>query len=159
MPKSVIKAEHVNPFIASTEETFVKMVGIEAKHGKLALRKDSRLDYDISGIIGLSGGAKGMISLSFPKAVALAITNLFMQAENKEIDKDTVDALGELANIVAGNAKKGLSDFNINISLPNVIVGANHQVLEPKDVVSFVVPFQTSVGEFHLIVSLKSSDG
>lgn len=69
-----------------------------------------------------------------------------------------MDAIGELANIVAGYAKKGLSDFNISISLPSVIMGGGNQEMEPKDVFSFVVPFTTSLGDFHLAVSLKSLD-
>jgi len=57
---------------------------------------------------------------------------------------------------VAGYAKKGLVEFNITISLPSVITGSNHQIVEPKDVFSFIVPFETQLGNFHLAVSLKS---
>ncbi len=151
-----VKVEHVNPFIQSTMETFTKMVGISAKPGKIQLKQSSALSYDISGIIGLSGGAKGMIALSFPKATAIKVTNKFVGVDNTEMNDDTVDAMGELANIVAGNAKKGLSEFNINISLPSVVMGEQHQVKEPKDVFSFIVPFTTELGNFDLAVSLKS---
>ncbi len=150
-----IKVEHVNPFISSTMETFTKMVGIEAKPGKLMLKKDSKLNYDISGIIGLSGLVKGSVSMSFPEATAIAICNKFMSADYKDLHADILDAVGELVNIVAGNAKKGLTEFNINISLPSVIVGPNHNIIEPKDAVSFVIPFTTTLGGFHVAVSLK----
>jgi chemotaxis protein CheX len=153
----VIKVEHINPFVTSTMETFVKMVGIEAKPGKIALKKNTSLIYDVSGIIGLSGGAKGVVSLSFPKASALKITNKFMGANHSDFNPETNDAIGELANIVAGNAKKGLTEFNIQISLPSVIMGENHQIMEAKDVLSFVVPFTTECGDFHMGVSLKSA--
>lgn len=153
-----VKVEHVNPFILSTMETFTKMVGVEAKAGKLMLKNDKiKLSYDISGIIGLSGGAKGMVSMSFPKASALKVTNKFMGSDYNEINKDVIDGIGELANIVAGNAKKGLTEFNISISLPNVIMGENHQIMDPKDVISFIIPFHTTLGDFHLTVALKST--
>lgn len=156
MSQPMIKVEHVNPFIKSTIETFQKMVGLEPKPGKLILKKDSGLGYDISGIIGISGKAKGMISLSFPKATAIRVTNKFVGMENEDVTEDTVDAIGELANIVAGNAKKELTNLAIQISLPSVVMGDNHQVKEPKDVFSFVVPFTTELGNFDLAVSLKS---
>ena len=108
-----IRAEHVNPFILSNLETFAKMVGVEARPGKPILKQDARLDYDISGIIGLSGKVIGSVSLSFPQATALAVCNKFMSANLKEMNGEILDAVGELINIVAGNAKKGLSEFNI----------------------------------------------
>jgi chemotaxis protein CheX len=157
MGNVAVKVEHVNPFVTSTMETFAKMVGTEAKPGKVALKKTATLNYDVSGIIGLSGGAKGVVSLCFPKASALSITNKFMGANHTDFNPETNDAIGELANIVAGNAKKGLTEFNIQISLPSVIIGENHQIMEPKDVLSLIVPFTTEFGDFHMCVSLKSN--
>jgi len=156
MNKPAIRVEHVNPFINSTKETFLKMVGIPATPGKLTLKNESGIGYDISGIIGISGMAKGMISLSFPKTTALAVTNKFVGTAHQAIHDDTIDAIGELANIVAGYAKKELGALNINISLPSVVMGENHKVKEPKDVFAFVVPFSTDLGGFDLAVSLKS---
>ncbi len=156
MNKPAIRVEHVNPFINSTMETFRKMVGMEAKPGKLVLKNESGIGYDISGIIGISGSAKGMISLSFPKSTALSVTNKFVGTTHADIHDDTIDAIGELANIVAGYAKKELVSLNITISLPSVVMGENHKVREPKDVFAFVVPFTTDLGGFDLAVSLKS---
>ncbi len=150
-----IRAEHVNPFILSNMETFTKMVGIEAKPGRPILKQEARLDYDISGIIGLSGKVIGTVALSFPQATALAVCNKFMSADLKEMNAEILDAVGELINIVAGNAKKGLSEFNIEISLPSVIVGKNHRIVEPKGSVGFVIPFSSALGNFHMAVSLK----
>lgn len=150
-----IRAEHVNPFILSNMETFTKMVGIEAKPGRPILKQEARLDYDISGIIGLSGKVIGSVALSFPQATALAVCNKFMSADLKEMNAEILDAVGELINIVAGNAKKGLSEFNIEISLPSVIVGKNHRIVEPKGSVGFVIPFTSALGNFHMAVSLK----
>jgi len=154
MPIS-IRAEHVNPFILSNLETFSKMVGVEAKPGKPILKQDARLDYDISGIIGLSGKVIGTVALSFPESTALAVCNKFMSANLKEMNAEILDAVGELINIVAGNAKKGLTEFNIEISLPSVIVGKNHRIVEPKGSVGFVIPFASPLGNFHMAVSLK----
>jgi chemotaxis protein CheX len=150
-----IRAEHVNPFILSNMETFTKMVGMEAKPGKPILKADARLDYDISGIIGLSGKVIGTVALSFPQATALAVCNKFMSADLKEMNAEILDAVGELINIVAGNAKKGLTEFAIEISLPSVIVGKNHRIVEPKGSVGFIIPFSSALGNFHMAVSLK----
>ncbi|MDQ3001950.1 MAG: chemotaxis protein CheX [Fibrobacterota bacterium] len=150
-----IRVEHINPFIVSNMETFSKMVGVEAKPGKLMLKKDAKLDYDVSGIIGLSGKVIGTVAISFPEATAITVCNKFMSADYANLHDDILDAVGELVNIVAGNAKKGLSDFNIEISLPTVVMGRNHRIIEPNGALSFVMPFTTSLGAFHMAVSLK----
>lgn len=152
-----IRAEHINPFILSNLETFTKMVGVEAKPGKPVLKQAARLDYDISGIIGLSGKVIGSVALSFPEKTALAVCNKFMSADLKEMNAEILDAVGELINIVAGNAKKGLTEFNIEISLPSVIVGRNHRIVEPKGCLGFIIPFACALGDFHMAVNLKSA--
>lgn len=152
-----IRPEHINPFILSNMETFTKMLSLTAKPGKAMLKVHSKLDYDVSGLIGLSGKVIGSVAMSFPEPSALAICNKFMGAAYTDMSEDILDAVGELVNIVAGNAKKGLSEFDIEISLPNVIVGHNHRIVEPKGAISFVVPFTTDLGGFHMGVSLKSA--
>ena len=153
----LIKVEHINPFIVSNMETFKKMLGLEAKPGKAMLKINSKLDYDVSGVIGLSGKLLGSVAMSFPEKSALALCNKFMSSEFKDMNEDILDAVGELVNIVAGNAKKGLSEFDIEISLPNVILGHNHRSVEPRGALAFILRFATYLGDFHMAVSLKST--
>ena len=156
MSGTTVKAEHVNPFILATMEMFTKMMKVEVAPGKIALKKDARLSYDISGVIGLSGGARGTVALCFPKEVAVKAANRFMQSDYADLGEEVASAIGELANIVAGRAKQGLEQFKISISLPSVILGQSHRILEPKDALSFVIPFECELGKFELTVSLKS---
>jgi chemotaxis protein CheX len=151
-----VKVEHVNPFVTATMETFKSMVKTEAKPGKPTLVKDSKSQFDISGIIGLSGGAQGTVSLSFPKLSCLKIITAFGGMKVVTIDDDVVDAVGELANIVAGAAKKHLEKYNINISLPTVVKGENHELTAPRNVIPMAVPFECPLGNFNLVVSFKS---
>jgi len=74
----------------------------------------------------------------------------------EKLNDDVTDAVGELANIIAGSAKKNLTDFKITISLPTVVLGAEHSIFEPKDVLSMIIPFQCDAGKFDVAVNLKS---
>lgn len=152
-----MKVEHINPFIRSTLETFEAMVQLKLETGKPFLKRDPFPSYDVSGIIGISGDAVGSIALSFPKLVALKVVSKFLGEEIKIVGPDLTDSVGELNNIISGNAKKYLKDCNISISLPNVIVGHNHQVVSPRDSENMIVPFSSEVGEIALEVSLKTS--
>lgn len=132
------------------------MMSVEIKPGKVKLKQGSSLSHDVSGIIGLSGGAIGSVTLSFPRITALKTVSAFVGEKVVSMDENVVDAIGELANIIAGAAKKDLAQYNINISLPSVVMGENHQVKEPKDVIAMIVPFETPYGTFDLAVCFKS---
>lgn len=151
-----LKVEHINPFIVATIETFKSMIKIDAKPGPISLTRIKSFQFDISGIIGLSGGAKGTVSLTFPKITALKIVSAFVGEKIVTMDAGVIDAIGELANIVAGAAKSGLTNYNINISLPTVVTGENHDLSGSKDVTPIFVPFETVLGSFSLVVSFKS---
>ncbi len=146
----------VNPFITSTINTFKTMMRVEVKPGKPILKHEGEPVYDISGIIGLSGIAQGAIALSFPKTVALKAISTMLGSELKIVGPELTDGIGELVNIIAGNAKQYLTQYKLTISLPNVIVGKDHTVIPPSHSPSIVVPFDGVLGVFAMEVSLKT---
>lgn len=153
-----VKVEHVNPFIKATIETFQKMLSIDIKIGKPRLKGDTNATHDVSGIIGLSGDAKGAVAVSFPMLTALDAVGRFIGEQVTEMNPDVHDAIGELANIIAGAAKRDLTDFKISISLPTVVSGTGHSIYEAKDVLSMLIPFTYENHAFDLAVALKSKD-
>ncbi len=149
---------YINPFVISTIETFKKMLNTEAKPGKVVLKNDDLHSYDVSGIIGLSGEAQGSICMSFPKALALKVVSLLVGTEIKIVGAEVADCIGEVANIIAGNAKQHLTQFNLSISLPKVVMGKDHHIASQRGVPTIVVPFECPMGEFAMEVSLKTPE-
>jgi chemotaxis protein CheX len=147
---------YVNPFISSTIETFKTMMKIDVAPQKPELKREGGLLYDISGIIGLSGNAQGSISLSFPKIVALKAVSAMIGFEIKIVGPEITDGIGEIVNIIAGNAKQNLTQYNLAISLPNVIVGKDHSLSSPSGIGTIVVPFASAIGNFAMEISLKT---
>ena len=78
----------------------------------------------------------------------------FAQMELEVDTPDFADALGELANMIAGNAKKDLG-CKASISTPSVIVGTGHHIARLSDVPTLIVPCRTPVGDFAVEVSIK----
>jgi chemotaxis protein CheX len=153
----VPKVEHINPFLAATVDTFSTMIGMQAAPGKPHIKQGSGVQYDISGVIGLSGEARGSVIISFPRLTAIKVVTSFLGEKVVSLDGDVCDAVGELANIIAGSAKKSLADFKVNISLPTVVMGEHHRIVEPKDVICMVIPFSCEAGNFDVAVNLQSS--
>lgn len=151
-----MKVEYVNPFLASTKNTFETMVQLKVTPGALQLKKQPFPTYDVSGIIGLSGDAVGSISISFPRVTALKVVSKFIGQEIKIVGAEITDAVGELANIIAGSAKRDLVGMNLAISLPSVIIGRSHRLSGPSDAQNIVVPFTSELGDFAVEISLKT---
>jgi chemotaxis protein CheX len=73
-----------------------------------------------------------------------------------ENDEDVLDTIGELVNIIAGNAKKGLEQYRLVISLPTIVSGEGHQVAWPAAIPIVGIPFALSAGKFMLAVGLEN---
>ncbi len=147
---------YINPFISATIECFKKMIFTDVTPMSPSLKNQPFPTYDISGVIGLSGEAQGSISLSFPQDVAIRVISSMLSAQITDKSPELIDGIGEIANIVAGNAKRGLSKFNLSISLPNVILGRNHVIGGQSGVPTIIVPFTSNLGFFSMEVALKT---
>jgi|YNPMSStandDraft_1061717.scaffolds.fasta_scaffold02024_4 chemotaxis protein CheX len=152
-----MRAEFINPFIHSLQKTFSTMLNCSVQRGQLSLKSDSRASYEISGVIGLTGRAVGAVVLTLSKPVALKAASTLLLSDYSEINDDVVDAVGELANMVAGAAKAELEEYSLAVSLPNVITGRDHEIHFPSNVTPICIPFSSDWGPLALEVGLTTS--
>lgn len=149
--------KYINPFIEATIYVFSKLFYIQPKVlTPYLLTKGEAHEWDISGIIGIAGEAKGMVVISFREFFTTILTSRLLNREVKAITDEVVDAVGEIINIIAGNAKKGLEEYKLLISLPSIVQGKNHQIRWPSGNAPIIcVPFETSHGVFNLSITLE----
>lgn len=124
-------AQYTTSVIKATTDLFATMMMMELTPGDaLSSRSEMEKEVVITGIIGLAGVYKGTISIHFSKAMALKSISAMLGMEFDELTDDTKDAIGEIANIVAGGAKTELSAHGVafDLSLPTVIAGENYSV-------------------------------
>jgi len=108
-------------------------------------------------VIGLSGKAIGTVVLSLSKEVAVQAASTMLMAEYTELNDDVIDAVGELTNMVAGAAKAELEQYDLSISLPNVITGKGHEIRFPSNVSPICVLFESQWGDLSLEVGLAEA--
>ncbi|QDU58017.1 chemotaxis protein CheX [Aeoliella mucimassa] len=152
-----MRAEYINPFIESTVEVFKTMLGCEVSRTGLTVHETFCPEYDITGIIGMSGKAHGDVVISFQQEVALSAAEALLGIRYEEINDDVVDTVGELTNMIAGNAKTSLQDLQMSLALPTVIVGKNHSIRFPSKVKPLALPFSSCWGSFNIEVGLVES--
>ena len=151
--------EHMEPFIQETIKTFEVMLGVKPDSKELEIKESTDGTYDISAMIGISGSSTGGVVISFPEDVACKIVSRMLGEEISELNQDVSDGIGELVNIIAGNAKRGLVKYgfhDLSQSLPHVVIGKHRTVWRTKDMPCLVKRFFSSeLGPFCIEVNLR----
>jgi chemotaxis protein CheX len=146
------------PFVASLGDTFSTMLScaIHTKSGQPFF--DPPCYHDVSGIISYTGGAEGIVVVSLTREVALKAASALLMDEITELNPDVIDAVGEIANMVAGAAKAKLEAYQIRIGLPSVVTGPKHEVNLPSNLKPLCMGFESAWGEVSLTVGMVLVD-
>lgn len=146
----------VAPFVASVRTVLTTMAATPTTIGRLYLKDGSEPRHDVSGIIGFSGGVTGSVVIGLSTEVAVRLVAAFAGVEHSPDSADFADAIGELANMIAGSAKKNIG-VPANISVPTVIVGPKHQTARLSGVPCVVIPCITERGTFEVEINIKQT--
>lgn len=158
----VPKAEYINPFIESVYDLFSTMLDCEVHREDLTLRLNLEPSLDIVAFISLSGYVQGTIALAFPIKTALSIVSRVYENEVVVIDSTVIDAIGEIANVVAGGAQNHLTQKGhgrIDLGVPTVVRGSSFSIDYPSQATWLEVPFSSELGVFVIRVTIKKGDG
>jgi chemotaxis protein CheX len=152
--------QYIQPFIKVCKNVFHEFLGVELE-AKLPyfMEKNEVTEWDVSGIIGLTGEARGAVVISMKEDLAIKLTSILTGIEHKGLDADVVDAVGEIINIIAGNSKQELEEaFRLIISLPTIVKGKEHTIKWPDSHARVIcIPF--TIGDkdsFTLSVALEA---
>ncbi len=117
--------KYINPFIVATQSVFKTMLSIDVNLNKPVLKTARNTSGDVTGIMGLVGDRKGTITISFREKGAMFVFQTLIGDECTSVTPDVVDAIGELTNIISGQARKEFERAGINLkaSIPMVVVG------------------------------------
>lgn len=136
--------KYINPFIQSTTQVFKTMVFSEVLLCKPYLKQKDKPVSDISGSIGVTGKVNGVVSICFDKETACLVVSKFLNEKITTFSPLVSDAIGEIANMITGVAKKYFQEMNLDckIALPSVVIGSGHTVAFPSTVPVMIIPFQ-----------------
>lgn len=139
--------KYMNPFINAAKTVFKTMLGLEAKMGKPVLKTERTTSGDISGIMGLAGDRKGTICISFHEKGALFVFKTLVGEEHDKVNPEVVDSIGELTNIISGQARKEFEQEGLNLkaAIPMVVVGKDVEVNFITKIPIISLPFYFSV--------------
>jgi len=148
----------INPFLSAAMNLFENMFDIEAKAGTPYLLEEAgKHRWEISGILGLTGDYQGIVGFRLPRVLAdKMLERSGIETKSEEERVETVyGMIGEMTNIIAGNASSAIADYTIEISPPVVILGDNHHIAWPKTMPVVAIPFSTPNGPFEVDICFK----
>ncbi|MDR3089185.1 MAG: chemotaxis protein CheX [Desulfobulbaceae bacterium] len=143
-------AELAVALAAGLQEIFVGMVMLDISALPPLAEPPRLLPAQLTSSIGLGGAIRGALALHCPRAVALSIAGAMLGIEVEELDADTQDAIGEIANMLAGHLKIALAAAGIavHLAVPTTVTGAGYRIGGVGGAARLVAPFHIAAGEF-----------
>ncbi len=148
----------INPFINATLNVLETMAFVKAEAEKPYVKKDNVAQGDVSGVVGFTGDANGTVSVTFNELCILKIVSNMFGEEMKELNSEISDAVGEITNMISGQARKELEEIGkvFHAAIPSVISGKNHKLESMTKGPKIAIPFKTDAGSFIIVVCLES---
>ncbi|MBU0995025.1 MAG: chemotaxis protein CheX [Proteobacteria bacterium] len=148
-----------NPFINATVSVLEIMAKVTCHAEKPYLKKDAVGRGDVTGIIGLSGIAKGSISVTFDEKSILKIVSNLLGEKIEMINEEIRDAVGEITNMISGQARKELSEKGkvFKAAIPTIITGKNHEIRHMSNSPIIAIPFRTEDGRFMIEICIEET--
>lgn len=141
--------------IGATTDVFSTMLMVNLGVGEPVEGAGGDILSNITAMLGLGGDIRGMLAVHCPATVAMAITSSFLGMDIDELNEDVKDAIGEIANMLAGNLKAAFAGhgMKIELALPTSIVGESFRVAGMLGARRVAVPFDMKGSQF--LVELK----
>lgn len=150
--------KYIQPFIDATLNVMEDFFNVIPElQNPYLIKREENFEWDLSAVIGIAGETRGVVVISFSKAMAAELTSALVGQQAHENEDDIIDTIGEVVNIIAGNAKKGLEEYRLVISLPSIVEGPQHKIQWPGSNIPIVgIPFLINGRKFHLSVGLEN---
>jgi len=140
----------IEAFKSSAASVLGSMAFTQATAGVHYVKQDEQSTGDVSAIVGLTGQWEGSLSVSFAEACICGVVGNMFGEEIPAINDEVEDAVGELTNIISGDARRRIAELGVIIegAVPLVVAGKGHRVRHMTSAPIWAIPFATPVGGF-----------
>ncbi|MBF0382686.1 MAG: chemotaxis protein CheX [Magnetococcales bacterium] len=156
----ILKNELGAHIVESVKEIFIAFLNMDVVVGPYVERSDfeeyTPPDTEVTAVILFRGGLTGGIHVASPLHTAIQAAGAMLGEEGLEFKKEQEDmvwdAIGEIANQVAGGIQTRVSDScdNIDLTPPNVVVGPNFKINYNTNLTSVRQFFKSNAGPFYI---------
>jgi chemotaxis protein CheX len=139
----------VDVLVQIVQSVFTTMMELEVSPGDAPWK---RAGDRITSLVSLMGDWNGAVMIECNPRQACQFAGRILAMDPPEtVDDDVRDVLGELANMIGGNMKSGMST-GVRLSMPSVMSGADYDVKICGAEVEERLAFQCEDGNFWVTV-------
>ncbi|MTV48894.1 chemotaxis protein CheX [Heliobacillus mobilis] len=154
--------KYISPFLEALKNVISQFGVTDIRFGKPERKETMHVDTDITAVLGLVGNLRGNVAYSMSSETAKKTVSAMMYGMPvEEIDSIARSAIGEMANMITGNAiSSSLSlllsgeKTTFDITPPSIIFGKDiYFIISSIETVS--VPVDTSIGRIEVNIGLE----
>ena len=152
------ETEYINSFVKNTGIVLKTVASLDVTFEEVYFDNDFKIFGDVSGLIALTGGAEGILGITFYWPLAQTIIARMMGTDEEKINAELIhDGVAEIVNMIGGSTKKDFvgQPYHFEISLPSVIVGGGHQLGHADKSPIAVLIFKTDSQYFAVQICLR----
>ena len=152
-----MKVEYINPFVTASYSVLEMVLGNAPVKGELAMQPAAFTCQQCNVVCGVTGQAQGHVIYGMSLATADRIASTMLGEPIKTFDQLAASAIGELGNMISGNALQHLSDAGwvCDITPPTIIRGRDVKI-NTISVPAVVIPVKMKQGSLSITVGLQS---
>ncbi len=153
-----MRYEFINPFIDSTIKVLDTVLDSDIRRGDFSLVDGYEIDGEISILIKLTGDSDGTVVVNMSAGTALNVCNLMTYSDSSLLTELKMDAISELANMIAGKAVSVLNDLGFEYKIsPPLIVSKSSIRAETTETEIFLIPLFTECGEITMNIAIRTN--
>jgi chemotaxis protein CheX len=152
--------KYIQPFVDATVKVLETMAFMTPRLRGIGPWEKTLVAGQVVSIVGLSNEEaqlQGFMSLGFTESCICRIVSNMLGEEFSRICDEIREAVGELANMISGQARQGLSTRGIKLqaSLPSVISGSDLVVDGSEKTPHVMITFDTENGPFEIGICIN----
>ncbi|AVK48192.1 hypothetical protein AXY43_09210 [Clostridium sp. MF28] len=147
----------INPFLDAVKSVLEQLGITDIKMSGLSKKEKMFVNLEITSMIGIVGDIRGNIAYSMSEESAKKIISTMMMGMNVEnIDEIGRSAIGELTNMITGNAATMLSDngYLTDITPPSTVFGKDMYFII-STVETIAIEIDSSIGRIEVNIGLE----
>ncbi|MCH7970425.1 MAG: chemotaxis protein CheX [Chloroflexi bacterium] len=142
-----MRQEFVNPFLGPAQMVWQKEFGVPLEVADAKAVSYQYTTDDITAIIGISGKLQGNVLYGFSDSVSSEVVRRMIGEDVDAHDPMALSALGEIANVITGNAATELAANGYPCSIsPPVIIEPRGSTLTSTVPRQILVTFKSELG-------------
>jgi len=151
-----MKAEYVNPFVQASFSVLEMVLGARPIKGEMAVQPTTFVSQQCNVVCGVTGQVQGQVIYGMSLTTADKIASTMLGQTIKTFDALAASAIGELGNMISGNAMQFLSEAGwiCDITPPTIMRGKNVQI-STISIPAIVIPMTLNEGQLYVTIGLQ----